>query len=173
MYAYSFGYTSYEESPEYILLHEEEFTTEEFLELIAEGAESVVQTWLGLSVEGTRGVPKKMVSSHYWLSPLDRFDVLGRFSTVTQAVACWLIENRGFKPVEPRATARFDGWARLLPDLDGFPFVHDHPANVAVSDRISSLSAQIAERNDRIRNRIAEEEEEELARLREEAEEND
>lgn len=166
MYAYSFGYSSYEDSPEYILLHEEEFTTEEFFELIAEGAESVVQEWLKLPVEFTEGVPRKMVTTHYWLTPLAAVDTLGRFSTITAALACWLIENKGFRAVEPRATARFDGWARLLPDLDGFAFVHDHPANAAVSDRISSLSAQIVERNNQIRERLLEEE-----CLREEAEE--
>lgn len=159
MYAYSFGYTSYEESPEYILLHEQEFTTEEFFEMVAEGAESVIQAWLKLPVEFTPDVPRRMVGSHYWLTPLTAEDTLGRFSTITAALACWLIENRGFRPVEPRATARFDGWARLLPDLDGFDLARDLPANAVVSDRISSFSAQIVERNNRIRERFKEEEE--------------
>lgn len=154
MYAYSLGYFSYEESPEYILLHEQEFSTEEFYELVAEAAEAVVCLWLETPVETPAEAPRRMVSSHYWLSPLEPRDPLNQFRDITAPIACWLIENKGFSPVEPRATARFDGWARLLPDLDGFRFVLDVPANAAVSDRISQLSARIKEKNARIRDLV-------------------
>jgi hypothetical protein len=144
MHVYRIGYSSWEESPYVVLLHEQQFSEMELAELVAEAIDAVLQLWIATPPSWEEG----QVEDHV----LPGTSRAARLSDVYHPAAAWLVKHRGFRPISYDAVCVFPGWDGLAPGIEnGWSTSEgDHPVNIKVRARVTPLVPKINEKHDAI-----------------------
>ena len=150
MYTYITGYSTHEGSPDYVLLHEKNFSEEEFSEMLAEAGSHVISLWLARWTD--EDAPDH---PHYWVEWPDPDEALTRVEDLVPGIVRWLLREKGFKLLEPTVIAKFSGWARLSPGLDGFS-LSDNEHNKRLVAEAEKVEHEILQRNKEIFDQVEE-----------------
>ena len=146
MYSYVTGYYSHSDSPDFVLMHEQKFTTEEFSARMALAIRAALQTWLNADPASDEEPP--LDHTHYWVAEISPSRTVDRFDDVVAGAVKWLVENDGFKLFQPDVVVKFSGWSQVASGLRASGFASsDNEHNMRAASVLSPLVEQVSARN--------------------------